>query len=131
MDKEVIVSQAQQIAQAKAHAFGAMRRSSHAVNIGGVIVGGQAPVVVQSMTDTATADVAATVKQILALAQAGSEMVRITVNDVDAARAVPHIIETLRDKYQCMVPIIGDFHYNGHRLLTDPALVSSARMLDK
>ena len=82
------------------------------------MVGGNAPVVVQSMTNTHTADVAATAHQIMQLANAGSELVRITVNDNDAAAAVPHIRETLDEK-QCLVPLVGDFHFNGHKLLTE------------
>src|SRR5215471_6420935 len=92
------------------------RRKSVAVNVGGVMVGGGHPVVVQSMTNTDTADVQATVNQVMALANAGSELVRVTVNTEEAARAVPKIIETL-DKFGCRVPVIGDFHYNGHILL--------------
>ena len=88
------------------------------MRIGPVQVGGGAPIVVQSMTDTDTADVAATVAQVEALARAGSELVRITVNTEQAARAVPAIRERL-DAQGCRVPLIGDFHYNGHRLLTD------------
>ncbi len=99
------------------------RHQTRPVNIGGasvgsVQVGGNAPVVVQSMTNTNTADVAATTQQILQLANAGSELVRITVNDNNAAAAVPHIREAL-DKKHCHVPLIGDFHFNGHKLLTD------------
>jgi len=93
------------------------RRKSVAVSIGGVRVGGDAPVVVQSMTNTDTADVASTVKQVAALARAGSELVRVTVNNEEAAKAVPHIIEGL-NKQGVHVPVIGDFHYNGHILLT-------------
>ena len=92
------------------------RRKSVAVDIGGVLVGGGHPVVVQSMTNTDTADVTATVNQVMALAQAGSELVRVTVNTDDAARAVPKIVETLA-MFGSRVPIIGDFHYNGHQLL--------------
>jgi (E)-4-hydroxy-3-methylbut-2-enyl-diphosphate synthase len=95
-----------------------IRRKSHKVRIGNVYVGGDAPVMVQSMTNTDTADIEGTVVQTLALAQAGSELVRITVNDENAARAVPHIVEKLHAQ-GCDVPIVGDFHYNGHRLLTD------------
>jgi 4-hydroxy-3-methylbut-2-en-1-yl diphosphate synthase IspG/GcpE len=80
-------------------------------------VGSDAPVVVQSMTNTDTADVASTVQQVAALARAGSELVRVTVNNDEAAAAVPHIVEQL-DKQGMRVPIIGDFHYNGHVLLT-------------
>src|SRR5712671_7159774 len=92
------------------------RRHSVAVNVGKVKVGGGHPIVVQSMTNTETADVQSTVNQVMALAQAGSELVRVTVNTDDAARAVPKIVETL-DKFGVRVPIIGDFHYNGHLLL--------------
>ena len=94
------------------------RRASVGVRIGPVQVGGGAPIVVQSMTDTDTADVAGTVAQVESLARAGSELVRITVNTVDAARAVPAIRERL-DAMGCRVPLIGDFHYNGHRLLAE------------
>ena len=93
------------------------RRKSVTVNIGGVRVGSDAPVVVQSMTNTDTADVESTVQQIAALARAGSELVRITVNNDDAAKAVPYIVEGIRAK-GWTTPIIGDFHYNGHLLLT-------------
>src|SRR6202522_4869471 len=92
------------------------RRNSVAVNIGGVKVGGANPIVVQSMTNTDTADVPSTVNQIMALARAGSELVRVTVNTDAAAAAVPKIVDTL-DKFGVRVPIIGDFHYNGHILL--------------
>ncbi|HEY4054739.1 MAG TPA: flavodoxin-dependent (E)-4-hydroxy-3-methylbut-2-enyl-diphosphate synthase [Terriglobales bacterium] len=92
------------------------RRKSVACTIGNVRVGSDAPVVVQSMTNTDTADVASTVEQVAALARAGSELVRVTVNNDDAAAAVPHIFEQL-DKRGIHVPIIGDFHYNGHLLL--------------
>src|ERR1700759_4242735 len=92
------------------------RRKSVAVSVGGVKVGGNAPIVVQSMTNTDTADVMKTVNQTMALAAAGSELVRVTVNTDDAAKAVPKIVETL-DKFGVRVPIIGDFHYNGHLLL--------------
>ena len=94
------------------------RRASVGVHIGPVRTGGGSPIVVQSMTDTDTTDVAATVAQVEALARAGSELVRITVNTPDAARAVPAIRERL-DANGCRVPLIGDFHYNGHRLLTE------------
>ena len=94
------------------------RHQTSSVNVGGVIVGGNAPVVVQSMTNTHTADVAATTHQIMQLANAGSELVRITVNDKDAAAAVARIRESLDEKH-CHVPLIGDFHFNGHKLLTD------------
>src|SRR6266581_1042448 len=92
------------------------RRASVAVNVGGVRVGGANPIVVQSMTNTDTADVTSTVNQVMALTNAGSELVRVTVNTDDAARAVPKIVDTL-DKFGVRVPIIGDFHYNGHLLL--------------
>ncbi len=92
------------------------RRVSVPVSIGGVQVGGTNPIVVQSMTNTDTADVMSTVNQTMALANAGSELVRVTVNTEAAAAAVPKIVETL-DKFGVRVPIIGDFHYNGHLLL--------------
>jgi (E)-4-hydroxy-3-methylbut-2-enyl-diphosphate synthase len=94
----------------------AKRRRSVAVNVGGVWVGGDHPIVVQSMTNTDTADVVGTVNQVMALARAGSELVRVTVNTDDAARAVPKIVDTL-NQFGVRVPIIGDFHYNGHLLL--------------
>src|SRR5580704_7533878 len=92
------------------------RRRSVAVRVGSVMVGGGNPIVVQSMTNTDTADTPSTVNQVMALANAGSELVRVTVNTDAAARAVPTIVETL-DKFGCRVPVIGDFHYNGHLLL--------------
>jgi (E)-4-hydroxy-3-methylbut-2-enyl-diphosphate synthase len=92
------------------------RRKTVTCTIGNVRVGSDAPVVVQSMTNTDTADVASTVEQVASLARAGSELVRVTVNNDDAAAAVPHIFEQL-DKRGIHVPIIGDFHYNGHLLL--------------
>jgi (E)-4-hydroxy-3-methylbut-2-enyl-diphosphate synthase len=92
------------------------RRKSVTVNIGGVLVGSSAPVVVQSMTNTDTADVESTIQQIAALARAGSELVRITVNNDDAAQAVPEIVKGIRAK-GWNTPLIGDFHYNGHLLL--------------
>src|SRR5207253_6163397 len=92
------------------------RRKSIAANIGGVWVGSHHPIVVQSMTNTDTADVASTVNQVMDLARAGSELVRVTVNTDGAAAAVPKIVDTL-DKFGVRVPIIGDFHYNGHLLL--------------
>src|ERR1700681_1343149 len=104
------------------------RRRSVAVKVGHVTVGGEAPVVVQSMTNTDTADAAATAAQVAALARAGSELVRITVDRDEAAAAVPHIKERL-DRMGVGVPIIGDFHYIGHQLLADhPAC---AQALDK
>jgi (E)-4-hydroxy-3-methylbut-2-enyl-diphosphate synthase len=93
------------------------RHKTYAAKVGPVTVGGGAPVVVQSMTNTDTVDVAGTVKQTLELAQAGSEIVRITVNIPEAAAAVPEIKKRLLDA-GCNVPLIGDFHYNGHVLLT-------------
>jgi (E)-4-hydroxy-3-methylbut-2-enyl-diphosphate synthase len=92
------------------------RRRAVSVKIGSVVVGSNAPVVVQSMTNTDTADIESTVQQIAALARAGSEMVRITVNNDAAAKAVPYIIDGIRAK-GWETPIIGDFHYNGHQLL--------------
>jgi (E)-4-hydroxy-3-methylbut-2-enyl-diphosphate synthase len=92
------------------------RRRAVVVDVGGVKVGGDYPVVVQSMTNTDTADAPATVNQIMALARAGSELVRVTVNTEQAAAAVPGIVETL-EKFGVRVPVIGDFHYNGHILL--------------
>ena len=104
------------------------RRQSVSVAIGNVVMGGEHPVVVQSMTNTATADVGATVQQVAALARAGSELVRITVDRDEAAKAVPRIVEKLRGQ-GVNVPIIGDFHYIGHKLLADnPA---AAEALDK
>ena len=94
----------------------ASRRRSVAVRVGSVAVGGPNPIVVQSMTNTDTANSSATVNQVMALAQAGSELVRVTVNTDEAARAVPTIVETLY-KFGVRVPVIGDFHYNGHLLL--------------
>ena len=92
------------------------RRRAVSVRIGPVVVGPDAPVMVQSMTNTDTADVESTVQQIAALARAGSELVRVTVNNDAAARAVPHIVDAVRAK-GWETPIIGDFHYNGHLLL--------------
>src|SRR5882762_2615651 len=92
------------------------RRKSVTVEIGSVKVGGPNPIVVQSMTNTDTTDVMSTVNQVMALATAGSELVRVTVNTDEAARAVPKIVDTL-DKFCVRGPIIGDFHYNGHLLL--------------
>ncbi|GAB2500942.1 flavodoxin-dependent (E)-4-hydroxy-3-methylbut-2-enyl-diphosphate synthase [Pseudoxanthomonas sangjuensis] len=94
----------------------APRRVTHAVDIGGVIVGGDRPVVVQSMTNTDTADVASSAKQVAELWRAGSELVRLTVNNPEAAAAIPRIREKL-DMMGVDVPLIGDFHYNGHQLL--------------
>ncbi|NKN31722.1 flavodoxin-dependent (E)-4-hydroxy-3-methylbut-2-enyl-diphosphate synthase [Marichromatium bheemlicum] len=94
------------------------RRACVPVRIGHLSVGGDAPIVIQSMTNTDTVDVEATVRQTLALARAGSELVRLTVNNEEAARAVPRIREAL-DAQGCAVPLVGDFHFNGHRLLND------------
>ena len=93
------------------------RRKAATVLVGGVRVGSDSPIVVQSMTNTDTADIPGTVQQCAALARAGSELVRVTVNNEAAAAAVPHIVAQL-DKMGLRVPIIGDFHYNGHLLLT-------------
>lgn len=104
------------------------RRSSIPVTVGRVRVGSDAPIVVQSMTNTDTADIAATVKQVAQLWRAGSELVRVTVNNIESAKALPHIVEKL-SMMGIDVPIVGDFHYNGHQLLTaEPAC---AEMLAK
>src|SRR5271156_6486572 len=92
------------------------RRKTYTATVGGVRVGSYAPIVVQSMTNTDTADINGTIRQCMALARAGSELVRVTVNNDAAAEAVPHIVEGL-DRLGVPVPIIGDFHYNGHILL--------------
>jgi (E)-4-hydroxy-3-methylbut-2-enyl-diphosphate synthase len=92
------------------------RRQAVVVDVAGVKVGGKHPIVVQSMTNTDTADVPSTVNQAMALARAGSELVRVTVNTEQAAAAVPRIVDTL-DQFGVRVPIVGDFHYNGHILL--------------
>jgi (E)-4-hydroxy-3-methylbut-2-enyl-diphosphate synthase len=97
------------------------RRQSAGVDVGGVIVGGGAPVVVQSMTNTDTADIDGTVKQVAALHRAGSEIVRITVDRDESAAAVPKIRERL-ERLNINVPLIGDFHYIGHKLLPTPGL---------
>lgn len=104
------------------------RRPSVAVRVGPVTLGGGAPVAVQSMTDTDTADVEATVRQVRQLVEAGSELVRVTVNTEDAARAVPYIVDRLRSA-GIQAPLVGDFHYNGHLLLT--RYPACARALDK
>src|SRR6201994_3277151 len=104
------------------------RHKTVAVNVGGVRVGGGAPVVVQSMTSTDTADVEGTARQIAALARAGSEMVRITVDRDEAAAAVPHIRDRVRAR-GITVPIVGDFHYIGHKLLSEHPACAEA--LDK
>ena len=105
-----------------------MRRPTRAVRIGAITVGGGSPVVVQSMTNTDTADIAGTAIQCAELARAGSELVRITVNTPEAAAAVPGIRAQL-ERMGVDVPLIGDFHYNGHRLLSD--FPECARVLDK
>ena len=105
-----------------------MRKNTVSVNVGGITIGGDAPVVVQSMTNTDTADVVRTVKQVAELAKAGSELVRITVNTMEAAEAVPEIRERLY-KLGCDVPLIGDFHFNGHKLLS--AVPECAKALAK
>lgn len=104
------------------------RHQTHAVKVGNVTIGGGAPVVVQSMTNTDTADIDATVQQVRQLAYAGSEIVRITVNNDEAAQAVPHIKEKLM-KQRIYVPLAGCFHYNGHDLLTN--YPDMAKALDK
>ena len=104
------------------------RRKTPSVQVGDVLLGGQDPVVIQSMTDTPTSDIAATLAQTVTLIEAGSELVRWTVNDEKAAQAVPETIKRLRDKgYR--TPIIGDFHFNGHRLLAK--FPETAKALDK
>jgi (E)-4-hydroxy-3-methylbut-2-enyl-diphosphate synthase len=103
----------------------AQRKPTVKVNVGGVRVGGSAPVVVQSMTNTDTADIDATVTQVAALARAGSEIIRITVDRDDAAKAVPHIVEKLLQR-GVNTPIVGDFHYNGHTLLKDNPACAAA-----
>ncbi len=105
-----------------------MRRPTATVKIGKVEVGSQHPVVVQSMTNTDTADAASTASQVMELAQAGSELVRITVNTREAAAALPEIVQRLADA-GVEVPLIGDFHYNGHQLLTQ--FPACARLLAK
>ena len=92
------------------------RRKSLGVKVGAVTIGGSAPIIVQSMTNTDTADIEGTVAQVKALARAGSELVRVTVNNDEAAAAVPHIRERL-DQQGIRTPLVGDFHFNGHKLL--------------
>jgi (E)-4-hydroxy-3-methylbut-2-enyl-diphosphate synthase len=104
------------------------RRLSRQVKVGNVFIGGDAPIIVQSMTNTDTEDIAATVKQVAELSRAGSEAVRITVNTLAAARAVPEIRKQL-DAMGMSVPLIGDFHFNGHKLLTE--VPDCARALGK
>ena len=104
------------------------RRKTPTVRIGNVRVGSRHPIVVQSMTNTDTADARSTANQVAELARAGSELVRITVNTLEAARAVPDIVRRL-EMMSCSVPLIGDFHYNGHQLLAD--VPDCARLLAK
>src|SRR5437763_14189779 len=94
------------------------RHRTRIVRVGGIAIGGGAPIVVQSMTNTDTSDIAATVVQVKALADAGSELVRIAVDTAAAAAAVPAIRQRL-DALGCHVPLIGDFHFNGHKLLSN------------
>lgn len=103
----------------------APRRINRTVKVGAVTLGGGHPVVVQSMTNTDTADIASTVKQVAELWRAGSEMVRVTVNNPESAAAVPHIVEKLR-MMGIEVPVIGDFHYNGHTLLANEPACAEA-----
>src|SRR5262245_65686847 len=106
---------------------GPERKRTATVDVGGVVqVGSCHPIVVQSMTNTDTADVAATVAQVRALAQAGSELVRVTVNTDEAAAAVPAIVERLAAS-GVVVPIVGDFHFNGHKLLREHPDCAAAR----
>jgi len=106
-----------------------MRHSTYSVQVGNVVVGGNAPIVVQSMTNTDTANIEATVSQVIELAESGSEIVRLTVNNESAAKAVPEIRERL-DKKNCYVPLVGCFHYNGHTLLKNtPACADSLSKL--
>src|SRR5688572_13394243 len=104
------------------------RRKTIAVNVGNVWIGEGHPIAVQSMTNTDTANVAATIAQVDALAAAGSELVRVTVNTREAAKAVPEIVDRLRSRGNCVL-LIGDFHYNGHILLRE--FPDCARALDK
>ncbi len=108
-----------------AHFGPAPRRATRQVTVGGVQVGGDAPVVVQSMTNTDTADVASTTKQVAELWRAGSELVRVTVNNAESAAAVPRIVDKLA-MMGISVPIIGDFHYNGHTLLANEPACAEA-----
>ncbi|WP_191061089.1 flavodoxin-dependent (E)-4-hydroxy-3-methylbut-2-enyl-diphosphate synthase [Geminicoccus harenae] len=102
-----------------------VRHRTHAVDVGGIVVGGDAPIVVQSMTNTDTGDVDATTRQVIELAKAGSEIVRVTVNDDAAARAVPTVVERLR-LLGWETPIVGDFHFNGHKLLAEHPAMAQA-----
>lgn len=105
-----------------------LRHNTHQVKIGSVLIGGNAPIIVQSMTNTDTSDIEKTTDQIIELANAGSEIIRLTVNNDDAAKAIPYIKEKLI-KQNCSVPLVGDFHYNGHTLLSNHPDCASA--LDK
>ncbi|MBI1398423.1 MAG: flavodoxin-dependent (E)-4-hydroxy-3-methylbut-2-enyl-diphosphate synthase [Betaproteobacteria bacterium] len=107
---------------------GLVRRRSRQVRVGHAVIGGDAPILVQSMTNTDTADAEGTARQVFDLAQAGSEIVRVTVNSAEAAAAVPAIRSKL-DAMGCNVPLVGDFHFNGHRLLTQ--YPECAAVLDK
>lgn len=118
MDQAISNAAPEAVEGGQSEAGPAPRRRAVGVDVGGVMVGGGAPVVVQSMTNTDTADVEATVRQVAALARAGSEIVRITVDRPESAAAVPHIREKL-EKRGIRVPLVGDFHYIGHRLLAD------------
>ncbi len=113
----VSAKQAQKQAASNEHSL-RRRRLSKVVSVGGVLVGGMHPIVVQSMTDTDTANIEATAAQVKLLADAGSELVRVTVNSAEAAAAVPEVRKRL-DAMGCTVPLIGDFHFIGHRLLRD------------
>src|ERR1041385_7089082 len=104
------------------------RRVSIPVDVGGVVIGGEAPIVVQSMTNTDTADIEGTARQCADLARAGSEIVRVTVDRDEAAKAVPHIRDRLA-QMGAAVPLVGDFHYNGHTLLAENPACAEA--LDK
>ena len=103
-----------------------LRRPTVSVDVGGVLVGSAHPVVVQSMTNTDTADPDGTALQVARLAHAGSQLVRVTVNTEEAAAAVPEMVRKLRDNLGVDVPVIGDFHYNGHKLLVEyPAMAAA------
>ena len=104
------------------------RRASRAVRVADKVIGGDAPILVQSMTNTDTEDAKATAEQVAALARAGSEIVRITVNTVEAARQVPEIRNRL-ERMGVKVPLVGDFHFNGHKLLAQ--VPECAVVLDK
>jgi len=105
-----------------------LKKLTHQVKIGSVVVGGGSPIVVQSMTNTDTADIQKTVEQVFELWKAGSEIVRVTVNNEASADAIPKIVEELKQR-NCFVPIVGDFHFNGHKLLQ--AYPECAKLLAK